>query len=65
MSQEKYTIPQLELYLTRGEIDPLLWMAHFPDTLDSKVPVCEECTEFKAEFCPGGKHPVDCFLSRT
>jgi len=64
MSPGKYSVSQLEEFLNRGEIDPFLWMAHFPDTLATKVPDCEDCADFKTNICPGGKDPIDCFLSK-
>ena len=65
MIPQKYTTDQLAALLTHGEIDPFLWMAHFPETLDTRIPSCEDCADFKIRICPGGKDPVDCFLSRT
>jgi hypothetical protein len=63
MPPGKYTIAQLEGFLTSGQIDPFLWMMHFPDTLDRKIPTCEDCVDFQDRSCPGGRDPIDCFLS--
>jgi hypothetical protein len=65
MAPEKYTVPQLQAFLTQGEIDPFLWIAHFPEVMDTKIPACDDCADFKTQICPGGKDPVDCFISRT
>ena len=64
MQPEKYSLSQLEEFLDGGAIDPLLWMAHFPESLATKIPGCEDCSEFKQQMCPGGIHPVDCFLEK-
>jgi hypothetical protein len=64
MPPEKYSLFQLEEFLDGGAIDPLLWMAYFPDVLATKVPGCEDCAEFKRQMCPGGSDPVDCFLAK-
>jgi hypothetical protein len=65
MPPDKYTTDQLSTFLTQGKIDPFLWMAHFPETLDTKIPACDDCADFKTRVCQGGKDPVDCFILRT
>jgi hypothetical protein len=65
MPPAKYTTDQLRTFLTQGTIDPFLWMAHFPDVLDTKVPDGDDRPDFKTQICPDGKDPVDCFISRT
>ncbi len=64
MVSEKYTITDLNEFLNTGRIDPFLWMVYFSSTLDAKIPMCEDCLDFKNRSCPGGQDPVDCFLSR-
>jgi hypothetical protein len=60
----KYTARHIQRFLEQGRIDTTLWMNHFPSLLPTQVPTCEECEEFKARTCSGGKEPVDCFLAR-
>ena len=54
---------ELDLHIF-GKIDPFLWMVYFSSTLDTSIPTCEDCLDFKNRSCPGGESPVDCFLSR-
>ena len=58
----KYTARHIRRFLDQGRIDPDLWKAHFPSLLESCVPECRECGDFKSNLCQGGKDPVDCFL---
>jgi hypothetical protein len=58
----KYTARHIRRFLEQGRIDPDLWKAHFPSLLDSCVPECSDCGDYKSNLCPGGKDPVDCFL---
>ncbi len=60
----KYTARHIRRFLEEGRIDPALWKAHFPSLLPSRVPTCEECSEFLDKTCPGGKDPVECFLAK-
>jgi hypothetical protein len=59
----KYTIRHVKRFLEQGKIDPKLWMEHFPTLLDTRVPGCRDCEDYKKKLCEGGKNPVDCFLS--
>ncbi len=61
----KYTARHIQRFLEQGRIDPTLWKNHFPSLLPTQVPTCEDCEEFKARTCPGGRDPVDCFLSKV
>lgn len=65
MAPEEYTLADLNVFLGTGRIDPLLWLAYFPDTLDLKIPSCEDCLAFREESCPGLTNPVDCFLLKS
>jgi hypothetical protein len=58
----KYTARHIRRFLDEGKIDATLWKNHFPTLLPSKVPTCEECSEFLDRTCAGGRDPVDCFL---
>jgi hypothetical protein len=58
----KYTARHIRKFLDQGRIDPDLWKIHFPSLLESCVPECTDCSDFKADLCQGGKDPVDCFL---
>ncbi len=58
----KYTARHIRRFLEQGRIDPDLWKAHFPSLLESCVPECKDCGDFKSNLCQGGKDPVDCFL---
>jgi len=59
----KYTARHIRRFLEQGRIDPVLWQNHFPSLLPSQVPSCEDCEAQKARTCPGGRDPVECFLS--
>lgn len=59
----KYTARHVRKFLEEGKIDPNLWKSHFPLLLESKVPACEDCDDFKSHLCQGGKEPVECFLA--
>ncbi len=59
----KYTVRHVKRFLEQGKIDPDLWMEHFPTLLDTRVPGCRDCEDYKKKLCEGGKNPVDCFLS--
>jgi hypothetical protein len=61
----KYTARHIQRFLETGKIDPMLWKTHFPTLLPSKVPACEECSEFLDQTCAGGSEPVECFLSKA
>ncbi len=50
----KYTARHIQRFLETGKIDPTLWKNHFPTLLPSKVPTCEECSEFLEKTCAGG-----------
>lgn len=58
----KYTARHIRRFIEQGRIDPDLWKAHFPSLLDSCVPECSDCGDYKSNLCQGGKDPVDCFL---
>ncbi|HVP94322.1 MAG TPA: hypothetical protein VMS89_04030 [Methanoregulaceae archaeon] len=58
----KYTARHIRRFLDQGKIDADLWKAHFPSLLESCVPTCRDCGDFKSNLCQGGKDPVDCFL---
>jgi len=60
----KYTARHIRRFLEEGRIDPKLWKNHFPSLLPTKVPACEECSEFLDRTCPGGRDPVECFLGK-
>jgi hypothetical protein len=57
-------LDRLRILLESGAIDPMLWMIHFPDSLDQRVPSCQECQDFEAGVCSGGSYPIDCFLEQ-
>ncbi|MEI6293029.1 MAG: hypothetical protein WCP36_05070 [Methanomicrobiales archaeon] len=59
----KYTARHVRKFLEEGKIDYQLWKMHFPSLLESRVPTCEECDDFKSNLCTGGKEPVECFLA--
>jgi hypothetical protein len=59
----KYTPRHIRKFLEQGKIDSRLWKLHFPSLLESRVPTCEECDDFKTNICSGGKDPVECFLA--
>ncbi len=59
----KYTARHVRKFLEQGKIDSELWKIHFPSLLESRVPTCEECDDFKSNLCTGGKDPVECFLA--
>jgi len=59
----KYTVRHVKRFLEQGKIDPKLWTEHFPTLLDTRVPGCRDCEDFKKKLCEGGKNPVDCFLA--
>jgi len=59
----KYTVRHVKRFLEQGKIDPKLWSEHFPTLLDTRVPGCRDCDDYKKKLCEGGKNPVDCFLS--
>ncbi len=61
----KYTARHIQRFLETGRIDPMLWKNHFPTLLPSKVPTCEECSEFLDKTCAGGRDPVECFLGKA
>lgn len=58
----KYTARHIRKFLDQGRIDPDLWKTHFPSLLESRVPACGDCEDYKSNLCQGGKDPVDCFL---
>jgi hypothetical protein len=64
MPPEKYSLADLHEFLRTGRIEPILWMAYFSETLDMKIPTCEDCLASREESCPGGMNPVDCFLAK-
>lgn len=59
----KYTARHVRKFLEQGKINHQLWKMHFPSLLESRVPTCEECDDFKSNLCTGGKDPVECFLA--
>ena len=59
----KYTVRHVKRFLEQGKIDPKLWTEHFPTLLETRVPECRDCEDYKKKLCEGGKDPVDCFLS--
>ncbi len=59
----KYTIRHVKRFIEQGKIDPNLWIEHFPTLLDTRVPGCNDCEDYKKKLCEGGRNPVDCFLS--
>jgi hypothetical protein len=59
----KYTVRHVKRFLEQGTIDSKLWMEHFPTLLDTRVPGCRDCEDYKKKLCEGGKNPVECFLS--
>ena len=61
----KYTARHIVRFLEQGRIDPTLWKNHFPSLLPSKVPTCEECSEFIDKTCKGERNPVECFLDKV
>jgi hypothetical protein len=61
----KYTARHVKRFLAQGTIDPQLWADHFPTLLDTRVPACRDCEDFKKKICEGGRDPVDCFLTKT
>lgn len=61
----KYTARHIQRFLETGKIDATLWKNHFPMLLPSKVPACEECSEFLDRTCAGGREPVECFLAKA
>ena len=61
----KYTARHIRRFLDQGKIDPTLWKNHFPSLLPTQVPACGDCSEFRDRTCPGGRDPVDCFLSKV
>jgi hypothetical protein len=58
--EERARLKALRGLLDRGEIDPVLWMVHFPETLDNKTPTCRDCADYNAGLCSGGKEPLHC-----
>jgi len=60
----KYTARHIRRFLDEGRIDPVRWKDHFVTLLPSKVPTCDECSEFLGRTCAGGKDPVECFLAK-
>jgi hypothetical protein len=58
----KYTVRHVKRFLEQGRIDPALWAEHFPTLLDTRVPACTDCEDYKKKTCEGKKNPVDCFL---
>jgi hypothetical protein len=61
----KYTARHIQRFLETGQIDATLWKNHFPSLLPSKVPSCEECSEFLDRTCAGGREPVECFVAKV
>jgi hypothetical protein len=59
----KYTVRPVKRFLEQGKIDPYLWTKHFPTLLDTRMPGCRDCEDYKKKLCKGGKNPVDCFVS--
>ena len=59
----KYTARHIRRFLEQGKIDGDLWKLHFPNILDSMVPSCGDCEDFRNHLCNGGKDPVECFLA--
>jgi hypothetical protein len=60
----KYTARHVQRFIDQGKIDPDLWKKHFPSVLETRVPVCSDCEEYKNTRCEGGRDPVDCLLSK-
>jgi len=60
----KYTVRHVKRFLEQGKIDPKLWTEHFPTLLETRVPECRDCEDYKKKLCEGGKNPVDCFLAK-
>ena len=63
----KYTVSDLRKLLSEGRIEPTLWMIHFSNVLDTKVPTCSDCADF--DLCELRKenseiNPIDCFIDR-
>lgn len=65
MVRMKHTVKTLRTLLRSGKIDPTLWMIHFPDAFDSRVPTCRECLDYK--FCNDRdkKEPIECMMEKT
>jgi hypothetical protein len=59
----KYTARHIRKFINEGKIDAELWTAHFSQVLVSDVPTCNDCGDYKAKTCEGGKNPVECFLA--
>lgn len=59
----KYTARHIRKFINEGKIDAELWTAHFSQVLVSNVPTCNDCGDYKAKTCEGGKNPVECFLA--
>jgi hypothetical protein len=59
----KYTVRHVRRFMEQGKIDPELWTKRFPHVLDTRVPACHDCEDYKQKLCEGQKNPVDCFLS--
>ncbi len=61
----KYTARHVQRFIDQGKIDSDLLKKHFPSVLETRVPACSECVEFRNTCCEGGRDPVDCLLSKT
>lgn len=59
----KYTVRHVKRFLEQKKIDPSLWAEHFPSLIDTRVPACTDCEDYKKQICEGKKNPVDCFLA--
>ena len=61
----KYTARHIQKFMSEGKIDAELWTSHFSHVLVSHVPTCNDCRDYTAKTCEGGKDPVECFLAIT
>lgn len=52
---------ELKKALKNGEIDPLMWLIHFPGIRDTRVPTCRDCEDYKNGVCDGEYDPIKCF----
>ena len=49
----KYTIRHVKKFLEQGTIDPVLWTEHFPTLIDTRVPGCRDCEDYKKKTLRG------------
>lgn len=56
-------IRKLKSKLKNGDIDPVLWGAHFEFT--ETYVECRDCGDFRSNVCHGGKDPIECFEEST